>query len=62
MILQELQMALMMYLHIYNKKDDDTSKEIQEILVNQQVAKTAQDIFMGIRFVGCSSQSTHDDT
>jgi hypothetical protein len=32
--------------------DDDTSKEIQKILVKQQVAKTAQDIFMGIRFVG----------
>ena len=31
------------------------------MLVNQQVAKTAQeDIFMGIRFVGSSSQSTHD--
>jgi hypothetical protein len=26
---------------VYNKKDDDTSKEIQEILVKQQVAKTA---------------------
>jgi hypothetical protein len=30
MILQELQMPLMVYLYIYNKKDDDTSKEIQE--------------------------------
>ena len=26
----------------------DTSKEIQEMLVKQQVAKTAQDIFMGL--------------
>jgi anti-anti-sigma regulatory factor len=41
--------------------DDDTSKEIQEILVKQQVAKTAQDIFIGIRFVEFSSQSAHDD-
>ncbi len=41
-------MPLMMYLHIYNKKDDNTSKEIQEDLVKQQVAKTAQDIFMGL--------------
>ncbi|MGA9168636.1 MAG: hypothetical protein WBZ20_00635 [Nitrososphaeraceae archaeon] len=38
----------------------DTSKEIQETLVKQQVAKTAQDIFMGIRFVGSGSQRTHD--
>ena len=30
------------------------------MLVKQQVAKTAQDIFMGIRFVGSSSQRTHD--
>ena len=29
----------------------DTSKEIQEMLVKEQVAKTAQDIFMGIRLV-----------
>ena len=27
-----------------DKKDDDTSKEIQETLVKQRVAKTAQDI------------------
>jgi cell division protein FtsL len=32
-----------------DKKDDDTSKEIQETLVKQRVAKTAQDIFMGVR-------------
>jgi hypothetical protein len=38
----------------------DTSKEIQEMLVKQQVAKTAQDIFMGSRFMGSSSQSAHD--
>ncbi|HZI69753.1 MAG TPA: hypothetical protein VFD60_01195 [Nitrososphaeraceae archaeon] len=38
----------------------DTSKEIQEILVKQQVAKTAQDIFIGIEFMGSSSQSAHD--
>ena len=38
----------------------DTSKEFQEMLVKQQVAKTAQDIFMRIRFVGSSSQSAHD--
>ena len=38
----------------------DTPKEIQEMLVKQQAAKTAQDIFMGIRFVGSSSQRTHD--
>jgi len=31
-----------------------------KILVKQLVAKTAQDIFMGIRFVGSGSQSTHD--
>jgi hypothetical protein len=60
MILQELQMPLMVYLYIYNKKDDDTSKEIQEMPVEQQVAKTAQDIFMGIRFVGSGSQRTYD--
>jgi hypothetical protein len=34
-----------------DKKDDDTSKEIQETLVKQRVAKTVQDIFMRIRFV-----------
>ena len=45
---------------LYNKKDDDTFKEIQEMLVKQQVAKTAQDIFMGIRFMESSSQRTHD--
>jgi hypothetical protein len=37
-------------------------KKLKKMLVNQQVAKTAQDIFMGIRFVGSGSQSTHDDT
>jgi hypothetical protein len=35
-------------------------KKFKKMLVKQQVAKTAQDIFMGIRFVGSSSQSTHD--
>jgi len=54
-------MPLMMYLHIYNKKDDDTSKKFKEMLVKQQVAKTAQDIFFGIRSLGSSSQRTHDD-
>jgi hypothetical protein len=38
----------------------DTSKEIQEMLVKQQVAKTAQDIFMGIRLMGSGSQGAHD--
>ena len=42
---------------VYNKNDDDTSKEIQETLVNQQVAKTAQDIFIGIRFVGSAAKA-----
>jgi hypothetical protein len=35
-------------------------KKFKKMLVKQQVAKTAQDIFMGIRFVGSSSQRTHD--
>ena len=53
-------MPLMTYLHIYYKKDDDTSKEIQEDACKEQVAKIAQDIFMGIRFVGSGSQSAYD--
>jgi hypothetical protein len=35
-------------------------KKFKEMLVRQKVAKTAQDTFMGIRFVGSSSQRTHD--
>jgi len=31
-----------------------------EILLQNCCAKTTQDIFMGIRFVGSSSQRTHD--
>jgi hypothetical protein len=30
------------------------------MLVKQQVAKTAPDIFIGLRFVASSSQRTHD--
>jgi hypothetical protein len=39
--------------------DDGTSQEIQEMPVKQQVAITAQDIFMGISFVGYGSQGVH---
>jgi hypothetical protein len=35
-------------------------KKFKKMLVKQQVAKTAQDIFTGIRFVGSSSKSAHD--
>jgi len=31
-----------------------------EVLLRDCCAKTAQDVFMGFRFVGSSSQSTHD--
>jgi hypothetical protein len=34
-------------------------KKFKKMLVKQQVAKTAQDIFIGIRFVGSSSQKAH---
>jgi len=35
-------------------------KKFKKMLAKQQAAKTAQDIFIGSRFVGSSSQSTHD--
>jgi hypothetical protein len=35
-------------------------KKFKKMLVNLQVAKTAQDIFMGIWFMGSGSQSAHD--
>jgi hypothetical protein len=35
-------------------------KKFKKMLVKQQVAKTAQTIFMEIRFVTSSSQSVHD--
>jgi hypothetical protein len=35
-------------------------KKFKKMLVKQQVAKTAQDIFMEIRFVGSGSQGAHD--
>jgi hypothetical protein len=36
-------------------------RKFKKMLVKQQAAKTTQDVFMGSRFVGSSSQSTHDD-
>ena len=35
-------------------------KKFKKMLAKQQAAKTAQDIFMGIRFVGSGSQSIHE--